>query len=304
VITKEMQQQLDDLLNLYEQDQITPVQYQQQRARILSPPPPATNAVAGATNAPPPAAHPTATAAAKAPPPAKAPPAQVKAKKPKHWKVTVQFGGTDEFAQNVAQNYTANLTYNYVLGRLNEVATYLGTYGTGNGITTANSMNGTEQANLDIGKDRKFFVNLQGDAGYDEIARIDLHYGGGPGLGYHVIGAPNTPNTKFILDVLAGTKYSQFNYADGRRIGDIYISTEQKITWHISPKTNFTEDFTFLPREGGLQHYHVNFNSALSYALTTYLSLNLNVVEFYDTDPSAGASHNDLKILSTIGVTF
>jgi hypothetical protein len=44
--------------------------------------------------------------------------------------------------------------------------------------------------------------------------------------------------------------------------------------------------------------------STLRYPVSNHLSLNLNVVDLYDTQPAAGVDRNDLQIRSTIGVNF
>ncbi|MHB8523042.1 MAG: DUF481 domain-containing protein [Limisphaerales bacterium] len=311
------QARLDVLLELYQADKITPLQYHEQRARLLSESAEPAAATAGATLAPPvstvkPAetasaksAQPSSSAPAPAslPPsaakPAPAPAAQTAAKKPKNWNVNINIGANAVFNQTESQLYTVGADYTYVRGRVRESAGYQASYGKVNSVTSANRMYGSERLDADLGQNKKFFAYNLADAGYDQILKIDLQYGDGPGLGYHLIARPN-----YVLNLEAGGKYAQFKYSDGRRAGDVYLRLAENSTWQILPKATLKEEFAFLPRQGSFQDYQFRLESTLSYALSTYLSLNLHVLDFYDTFPGPNVSHNNLQIDSTIGIKF
>jgi putative salt-induced outer membrane protein YdiY len=236
-------------------------------------------------------------------PPAKAtsPP---KAKKTRHWKVNVSLGASAVYNQTRSELYTADARLAYTLGRLKESLQYQASYGVAQRVTSVNRMLGTEKTDFDLGKQRRYYAYNEADAGYDQLLKIDLQYGEGPGLGYHLIGGPQKPNAKFALNLEAGGKYQRFNYTGGTHSADLYLRLAENATWHLPAKATLTESLAFLPRAGSLTDYQVRLDSTLAFPLSSHLSLNLNVGDFYNTQPGPGASRNSLQIDSTVGLQY
>ena len=60
----------------------------------------------------------------------------------------------------------------------------------------------------------------------------------------------------------------------------------------------------FLPSIEDLSDYRVRFDLGLSYPLLKRLTIQLNVVDEFDSRPPPHVDTNELQIQSTVGLTF
>ena len=65
-----------------------------------------------------------------------------------------------------------------------------------------------------------------------------------------------------------------------------------------------TESFAFYPDIQFPGQFHDDFESTLSYGFWKNLSLNLTVLNTYDTEVAPGVDKNRFEIRSSLGVTF
>src|SRR5262249_15283720 len=153
----------------------------------------------------------------------------------------------------------------------------------------------------DIGH-RKFYLYNLGGVGYDKIRNIDLHYEIGPGIGYHLLNFTN-----FVMNTEAGVNYQvqdRFNKVNtGTNTITTYTTSEkfffrlaEDVTWKINKTLTATEKFEFFPQVADFTEYRMRFESTLSYGFWQNLSLNLSVLNLYDTQPAVGVPNNDLQI--------
>ncbi len=248
------------------------------------------------------AAPPTAAAPATPKPPAVPLPvvaAPPKPKPPKLWNANVQFGlDLQRSTKEVSLYYTrAKLTY--AKGSLRSILDYSFAYGETDGVVSANRMDGLSQTDWDFGKTKKFFASFLGGAGYDEIRKIDLGYQFGPGVGYHLI-----TRTNFILNTVVGMNYQSQQFSNHTKQENFYYRLAEDFTWKINPKVTLVEKFEFLPQAVKLEKYRFRYETTLSYALFQNLSLNLSVIDIYETQHAANVLPNDLQIRSAIGIKF
>lgn len=241
-----------------------------------------------------------------APPPKPAP-------KPKHWKGELKVGAdfinnaTDQqtyygrFKLTYEHPYVANpkqffrniLDYSVDYGR-----TESGTDGNKKTVISANRMDGSDKTDFDFGK-RKFFVYNLGAVGYDSIRKIDLHYEIGPGIGYHAL-----TRTNFVLNGEFGVNYQAQYRSDNTTTEKFYFRLAQDITWKVNKTLTWTEKFEFFPQVEEVSEYRSRFETTLSYGIWQNISLNLSVLDLYDTQPAANVPNNDFQIRSSLGVTF
>ena len=67
---------------------------------------------------------------------------------------------------------------------------------------------------------------------------------------------------------------------------------------------SFDEKVEYFPQWDNTSEYKLRIETNLRYWLKTYLSLNLTVINLYDTRVAQGVEPNDLQIRSSIGVKF
>jgi putative salt-induced outer membrane protein YdiY len=169
-------------------------------------------------------------------------------------------------------------------------------YGRTEGVVSANRMQVADKTDFDIGK-KYYLYNLLG-VGYDEIRKIDLQYEIGPGLGYHLL----TPSN-FVANVEAGIDYQVQYRSDQTTTKDLFPRLAEDVTWKINHRLTFSEKVEIFP-PAATTEYRARIESNLSYAFWQNLSLNLSVLDLYDSEPAQTVPNNDLQIRSSLGITF
>jgi hypothetical protein len=160
-------------------------------------------------------------------------------------------------------------------------------------------MAGSDKTDFDIGKHKIFVYNLAG-VGYDEVRKIDLQYEEGPGIGYHLFTLTN-----LVMNLESGVNYQAQYRSDGNPdVKKFYFRLAEDLTWKLNKRLTFIEKVEFFPQVEDLQQYRLRFESTLSYGFWQNLSLNLSVLDLYDTKPASGVPPNDLQIRSSLGITF
>jgi hypothetical protein len=226
-----------------------------------------------------------------------APGGEVQPTPPRRWGLDAQIGVDLGFSGTSRQLYSGRLKATYAHRRLRNIFDYLFAYGQTDGTLSANRMDGALKTDVDVGR-RVYLYNLAG-AGYDEIRRIDFRYEVGPGVGYHLIVRP-----AFVLNTEFGMNYQAQYLADNRLTELFYYRLAEDSTWRITPRITFDQKFEFFPQVEDLGEYRFRFEANLRYWLLNNLSLNLTVLDQYDTALARTSTRNDLQVRSTIGVKY
>lgn len=231
-----------------------------------------------------------ATAGMGAPPPT--------AKKPSHiWTGEVNVGTDLGFSQVKRQLYTGRAKVIFAYERLKNTVDYDAAYGRTDGILSANRMDGASKTDFDLS--RRFYVYNIGGAGYDEIRKIAVRYELGPGLGYHLI-----QRTNFVLNTEFGANYQEQRFSNDDATRLFFYRLAEIANWPLSAKLSMDEKFEFFPRAEDPEQYRFRFESNVRYWLSSNLSVNLTVLDLYDTQPAPTVTRNDLQLRSSVGVKF
>lgn len=174
---------------------------------------------------------------------------------------------------------------------------YSADYGQTDGVESANRMNGSVKTDFDLGK-RVFIYNLAG-AGYDRMRKVDLSYEFGPGAGYHLFRFP-----AFVMNIESGLNHQAEERADNQDVENLYIRLAQDLTWKIMPRLTLNAAYEFFPQFDESGQFRTRADNTLSLGLTSNLSLNLTVLDLYDTSPARDVDNNELQVRSSVGVTF
>ena len=135
--------------------------------------------------------------------------------------------------------------------------------------------------------------------GYDEIRKVDLRYELGPGVGWHLM-----QRTNFTANLAVGVNYQSEERTQGQATEEFFYRLVQDMQWRISPRLTLEEKLEYLPSVDGFTRTRARFEATLKIKLLENLSLNLTAQDLYDTDPVADVKPNELKIRSSLGVTF
>jgi hypothetical protein len=222
----------------------------------------------------------------------------------RRWKGEVSIGMDMERGATDHQLFynRAKLTYAQPYQRdpkmfFRNIFTYDAEYGKTDGVLSDNRMDGSSKTDFDL--TRNFYVYNLGEARYDEVQKIDLHYEEGPGMGYHWF-----TRTNFTLNLELGANYQVEYRSDGTDTKSAYYRLAEDLMWKLNKQMIFTQKFEYFPRVGYATQYRMRFESTLSYSLIYNLSLNVSLIDFYDTQPAAGIPNNDLQVHTSLGVKF
>ena len=252
-----------------------------------------------ATNAAPAAALPAPTRVAETKPkPAPSPPKQ------KHLTTTANLGLDLLSGNRDRQVYYARIKSTYARPFQSNpkeffrtTAEYIANYGETDETTSANNMIGTVQTDLDIDL-YTYFYNA-GNVGYDEIRKIDFQYGVGPGVGRHLWRKPT-----FALDLESGVNYQVQQRSEGESPESAYFRLADNLTWKLADRLTFGKKLEFQVSFQDASQFRIRLDSNLAYRLWNTLSINLTLIDVYDTDPAPGVDENEFQLRSSLGFTF
>jgi hypothetical protein len=232
------------------------------------------------------------------------PPPQPKPSWFKRWKGEILVGADLLYGATDRQLYHGNLSLTYSQPYehnpqkfFRNVLTYNAEYGKTEGVLSANRMEGRSKTDFDVGK-KTYIYNLAG-TGYDEIRKISISYEAGPGMGYHLFTLTN-----YVMNVELGGNYQAEYRTDGTKNENFYARLAEDLTWKINKQTTLVEKFEFFPQVGNINQYRARFEATLSHSLLANISLNLALVDLYDTHPAKGVTRNEVQVRSSLGVKF
>ena len=206
--------------------------------------------------------------------------------------------GTDlGFSEKNRQLYTGRAKVIVAYEKLKNTFDYDFSYGRTAGILSANRMDGSAKTDLDLG--HRFYVYSLAGAGYDQIRKIDLRYNFGPGVGYHLI-----PLKTFTLNTELGLDYQAQRLSDGTSTDFIFLRLAEIANWQFNARLSWDEKFEFFPEVEDFDVFRFRFETNFRYQLFSNLSLNLTVIDQYDTRPAQTVTRNDLQVRSSVGVKF
>lgn len=259
---------------------------------VAAPPAGATNTVAATTitNAP--------LAASKPPPATPAPtPVATKPKPPKLWNTELQFGLNLRYTTRDQQEALVIAKTTYAKGKFREILDYNFTWGRTEDTQTANRMSGSAKSEYDL-TPKWYLFGLAG-AGYDEIRLIDRQWEINPGVGYQWIKKPD-----FVFKTEVGMSYQDQYFKNGNELNTFAGRLAGIFTWRIYEKLTADGRLEYFPNIKDINEYRLRAESTLRYPLLQNLSINLNVIDLYDTEAPPAVEQNDLQVRSSLGIKF
>jgi putative salt-induced outer membrane protein YdiY len=216
-----------------------------------------------------------------------------------NWHGNVQFGANMGLGTTDRYSIFANASASKKWGRTTSLVNYNINYGVVNDVVNANRMGGGTKVDVELNQDRRLYTYGQGNAGYDRIRQISLEYTMGAGMGYRFLNRP-----RLVLAGELGSQYQVFNYFSSPDRENVAARLAENITTKVGKDVSIIQTLGFTPGIQDLSDYQIRFGFTLSLPLFKPLTLNLNVINEYDSQPAPGVSNNDLQLSTTIGVNF
>ena len=216
---------------------------------------------------------------------------------PSYWKHDLRFGLNLRYSTRDSQEFSANAKSIYGKAPFRHLFDASFRYGRLEGGLAANSLFGSEKTEFHL-TPKSYIFGLTG-GGYDKVRKIDLQYELGPGYGKELIN-----RTNFVWKGEIGFNFQEQFRSDDTRSSVYSIRIAEIFAWRIWEKLTADAKIEFFPNLDEIGEYRMRLESTLRYPVSNLLSLNLDVIDLYDTQPARGIPQNDLQVRSSIGVTF
>jgi putative salt-induced outer membrane protein len=216
---------------------------------------------------------------------------------PKRWSGEILSGVDLGYGAKTRQNFSGRFKLNFTDKRLRNAFDSLFSYGETDAELSANRFDATDKVDYDL--DKRHYVYALSGAGFDEIRKIDYYLQAGTGLGRRLVN-----RTNFVLNAEVGGSYQLQNFQDGKDSDLFYYRLAEELKWSISSKVTFDEKLEYTPQWNDPGEFKIRGEINLRYWLLNNLSLNLTVIDLYDTRVATGVDENDLQIRSSVGVKF
>jgi Protein of unknown function, DUF481 len=216
-----------------------------------------------------------------------------------NWHGNVQVGMDLGYGTTERRTFYANATATHELNRVRNLVEYHMAYGILNQVESANKMDGAVKTDVDLGAKRRLYIYDQMGAGYDDLRQITLEFHEGAGLGYKVL-----QRKKLILNLETGAEYQHRDLGTAITQSFFSIRFGESLTWKAIDKLTITQRLSYNPNLSDFNDYRMRLDISASYPFLKKMTVNLNVIDQYDSTKQLGVRHNDLEIQSTIGVGF
>ena len=216
---------------------------------------------------------------------------------PSYWKHDLRFGVNLRYATKDSHEFLSILKSTYGKAPFRHIFDVNFKYGRVEDALAANSLAASEKTEYQLSPKSYVFGLIGG--GYDEIRKIDYQFEVGPGYGIELLKLTN-----FVWKSEIGFNFQQQNRADETRQNTYSVRIAEIFAWRVWDKLTADLKAEYFQNLDEFGEYRLRIESTLRYPVSKRLSLNLDVIDLYDTRPPQDVSNNDLQIRSTIGVTF
>lgn len=165
------------------------------------------------------------------------------------------------------------------------------------GQQSANRASASNKSDFDVG--RSFYAYGLGGLGYDEVRKINFQYQLGPGVGNHLVKHKN-----FVLDVESGLNYEAQYRRTVDNLETLYLRLGLDSTWKIAKNLKLTHTLAFYPDLEEQGQFRNDFTSNLSYGFWKNISLDLTLLDEFNTEVAPGVDENRFEVRTSIGLTF
>ncbi len=173
----------------------------------------------------------------------------------------------------------------------------------GTSTTTANKAGARAQYDYNLSSQMYGYGKLAFDT--DRVNSLDLRSQLGAGVGYHVIKAPD-----MTFDVMGGVGAVKNTYTQVETIGSttgtsfnsVGLELGEESTHKISDTVSFKQRLDFAPGLTGIKSDLVKFNAQLNVSMSKTLSLNVGVMDTYNSKTPVGIAKNDLGIFTGLSL--
>lgn len=218
---------------------------------------------------------------------------------PKYWQHQVQFGINLRYSTADQQEFLMIEKSTYTREPFRHILDVNFTYGKTEGVQSANKLAASEKTEFQLSK-KAYLFGLAG-GGYDEIRHVDSQFEIDPGFGYEIL---NSTNHAVVWKTEGGFNFQKEFRSDGSHLTTYSLRIAEIFAMRVYEKLTADAKIEFFPNMEDFGEYRLRLENNWRYPLTDRLSLDLVLIDLYDTLAPPGVVKNDLQIRSTLGIKF
>jgi putative salt-induced outer membrane protein YdiY len=151
-----------------------------------------------------------------------------------------------------------------------------------------------------FGMNKRWYNFFRFEADHDRFADIDYRLLPAAGVGYWI---SDSDDMKFLVEAALGWEHTVFN-TDDKKKNDAVLTPRAYFEKKLFSNSKISQDIYYYPALDDFVNYRLHSETVLSVALNDKLSLNLSLIDDYNSRPKAGAEKNDLRLISSLGYSF
>jgi putative salt-induced outer membrane protein YdiY len=151
-----------------------------------------------------------------------------------------------------------------------------------------------------FGRNKKWYNFFRFEAEHDRFADIDYRLLPAIGIGYWLF---NSDDMKFLLEAALGWEHTVFN-TNGKNKDTAVLTPRAFFEKKLFSNSKVSQDIYYYPALNDFANYRLHSETVLSVSINDKLSLNLSLIDDYNSNPKGGAEKNDLRLISSLGYSF
>ena len=228
-------------------------------------------------------------------------PAVTEVEKEVIWQRKISVGYNKSSGNTKASQLFMNLLANRKIDHVNEF-TLAGNafYSSSNEKMDAQKWYGMARYAFSLGQEKKWYNFYKFEADHDRFANVDYRLIPAAGIGYWFY---DLADLKLLAEL--GLGYEHTVYRDQTGDSDEAVVVPRIFFEKaIFANARISQDLYLYPALDDLNDYRVHSETRFVNPLTDKLSLNLSLIDDYNSTPAQGAKKNDLQLISSLEYTF
>ena len=173
-------------------------------------------------------------------------------------------------------------------------------YSSSNKAMDAQKWYGSGRYAFSFGTDKKWYDFYRLEADHDRFANIDYRLLPSSGVGYWFFDADDI---KVMAEMAIGYEYT--DYRDATEDSDEVVFVPRVFFERdLLGKSRIKQDITFYPALDDPGDYRLHSETVFTNPVTEKLSLNLSLIEDYDSESVGDAKKNDIRLMSFLSYSF
>lgn len=173
-------------------------------------------------------------------------------------------------------------------------------YSSSNKQTDAQKLHGLARYAFSFGESKKWYNFYRIEADHDRFANIDYRLIPSAGVGYWLF---DLPQIKMMAEIAIGLEHTDYRDETGDS-NEIVLVPRAFFERELFINSKILQDITLYPSLKDTGEYRLHSETTFTNPITDKVSLNLSLINDYNSDPSGDTKKHDLRLISSLVYVF